>query len=219
MDLSYARSNLDVKRLAASSFEGLGSVYGNVDLGGDIMRRGSLARSVDDHMRAGTMPVMMWQHDPGRVPGKWVEMADTDEGLALKGEFADTPLGNEVATLLKMEAVNGLSIGYQTVDSERRSDGVRVINEAKLFEVSVVSVPMNQEARVNLVKSVSSDNPRALEIGLRDAGVSRNNAKAVVSAVYDLRDAVEYEQPAPFARLEESVKAAALETELRRLMK
>ena len=177
---------LEVKNLHNREFEGHGSVFGNIDLGGDIVVKGAFKRSLAQHKQSGSLPQMFWMHDPSRVPGKWTGMAEDTDGLRVKGVLADTPLGDEIHTLLKMDAVKGLSIGYRTLDQDYDGDGNRLIKEAELWEVSVVSLPMNPLAQVAHVKSQLSDRgeyvptPKEFERILREAGCSRKVARDIV---------------------------------------
>lgn len=182
---------LEIKSLAEREFEGYGSIFGNEDLGGDIVAPGAFKRTLAQHRKAGALPQMFWMHDPSRVPGKWLEMREDDDGLHVRGVLADTPLGNEVHTLLRMDAVRGLSIGYRMIDQDWRDD-VRIIKEAELWEVSVVSLPMNPLAQVAHVKSQLSaageyvPTPREFERILRDVGCSRMVAKTILSKLFDV---------------------------------
>jgi len=182
---------LEIKGLSNREFDGHGSVFGNVDLGGDIVLPGAFKRSLATHKSNGGLPSMFWMHDPSRVPGKWLDMSEDENGLAVKGVLADTPLGNEVHTLLKMQAVKGMSIGYRTLDHDYDRDGNRLIKEAELWEVSVVSLPMNPLAQVVHVKSQLSERGeyvptlREFERTLRDVGCSQSVAKRIISKVYD----------------------------------
>lgn len=188
---------LEVKALNSREFDGHGSVFGNEDLGGDVVVKGAFANSLKQHRAAGTLPQMFWMHDPAKVTGKWLDMSEDDTGLKVKGILADTPLGNEMHTLLQMDAVRGLSIGYRTIAQDWKDDGTRLIKEAELWEVSLVSLPMNPLAQVAHVKSRLSamgeyvPTPREFERTLRDAGFSRKVAKTIISKVYEgeLRDA------------------------------
>jgi HK97 family phage prohead protease len=182
---------LEVKGLENRQFDGHGSVFGNVDLGGDIVLPGAFKRSLDYHKSEGSLPQMFWMHDPAKVPGKWLDMHEDDNGLAVKGVLAPTPLGNEVHTLLKMEAVRGMSIGYRTVDQDYDKHGNRLIKEAELWEVSVVSLPMNPMAQVAHVKARLSERGeyvptlREFESLLRDVGCSKTVAKRIIAKVYE----------------------------------
>jgi HK97 family phage prohead protease len=182
---------LEVKNLQSREFDGHGSVFGNEDFGGDVVVPGAFRKSLAEHREAGSLPQMFWMHDPAQVAGKWTEMAEDETGLKVKGVLADTPLGNEIHTLLKMDAVRGLSIGYRTIAQDWKDDGTRLIKEAELWEVSVVSLPMNPLAQVAHVKSRLSargeyvTTAREFEKTLRDVGYSQRVAKVMVSKIYE----------------------------------
>jgi uncharacterized protein len=182
---------LEIKSLSDREFEGHGSVFKNIDLGGDIVLPGAFKRSLSQHREAKSLPQMFWMHDPSRVPGKWLDMHEDKKGLAVRGVLADTDLGNEIHTLLKMDAVRGLSIGYVTRDQDFDKDGNRLIKEAELWEVSVVSLPMNPLAQVAHVKSRLSaageyvPTVREFERVLRDVGCSQKVAKILISKMFD----------------------------------
>ena len=186
---------LEIKALSDREFEGHGSVFGNVDLGGDVVVPGAFKRSLADHRKAGTLPQMFWMHKPDQVAGAWTDMREDAKGLYVRGELADTVLGNEMRTLLKMKAVRGLSIGYRTIDSDFSRDGERILKEVDLWEVSLVSLAMNPLAKVEASKSRLSDlgeyvpSEREFERTLRDTGLSRNVARHICAKVFDAEQA------------------------------
>ncbi|RSU72269.1 HK97 family phage prohead protease [Sphingomonas sp. S-NIH.Pt3_0716] len=141
----------------ARSFEGYGAVFSNIDSYDDIIAPGAFAASIAEHKAAGTMPVMLWNHDAMAMPiGLWTSFDEDDYGLKMSGVFLDTVAGRDAHTIAKAGAVTGLSIGYFVTASEiEKRDGktVRVITEVKLIEVSLVTFPANDLARVNDVKS------------------------------------------------------------------
>jgi HK97 family phage prohead protease len=173
---------LDIKQLdETGEIEGLGSVFGNVDQGGDIVDPAAFNATLKKHGMAGTMPKMLWQHDPSQVIGVWENMHVEDEGLRVKGRLLkDVEKGREAYTLLKNRAMDGLSIGFALNDYEYEGDGrVRRLKEIDLWEVSVVTFPMNQSATVTGVKHVET--VRDVENILRDAGIPATFAKLVAS--------------------------------------
>ena len=182
---------LEIKNLEKREFSGHGSIFGNEDLGGDVVQRGAFSTTLLEHQQKGTLPLMFWMHDHSRIPGKWTEMSEDENGLHVKGKLADTPLGNEVHELLKMEAVRGLSIGYVARDSDWKDDGTRIIKEVDLWEVSVVSMPMNPLATVTHAKSQLSSageyvpTAREFERTLREVGCSLSTAKTIIAKVYE----------------------------------
>jgi hypothetical protein len=129
-------------------------------------------------------------------------MQEDDKGLFVKGELAPTDLGKEIHTLLKMEAVRGLSIGYIPKEVDYDSDGVRLLKEVELLEVSIVSIPMNPKAQIAHVKSRLSARgeyvPDAKELAelkrdaeryLRAQGFSRKMAMQCASNLFQGFDA------------------------------
>lgn len=183
--------SFELKALNAREFDGYGSIFKNVDLGGDIVMPGAFKRSLAQHKAAGTMPPMFWMHQPDQVPGVWTQMSEDETGLYVKGELVDTQLGNEMRTLLQKKAVRGLSIGYSTVVSDYTKDGNRLLQEVDLWETSIVSLAMNPLAQIESVKSRLSregeyvPTEREFERRLRDVGCSKNVAKIVISRIFD----------------------------------
>jgi len=146
-------AHLEIKSLNKREFEGYGSIFGNKDLGDDIVVQGAFSKTLAEHKGNDTLPVMAWMHDISRIPGKWLEMSEDSNGLYVKGVLAKTELGNEIHTLLGMKAISGLSIGYITKEQDYRDDGVRLIKEADLLETSIVSLPMNPMAQIAHTKA------------------------------------------------------------------
>ena len=223
---------LQIKSLNKREFEGHGSVFGNTDLGGDVVKPGAFKNSLAKYKNSKSLPLMFWMHDPSRVPGKWLEMSEDENGLYVKGQLADTPLGQEIHTLLEMDAVRGLSIGYQTLDQDWNDDGSRVLKELDLWEVSVVSLPMNPLAQVAMAKSQLSSageyvpTAREFERTLRDVGCSIKTAKQIIAKCYDgeqrdvapvTEDEAQRDVVDCLKALEESLLAAQLKKVTRRL--
>lgn len=171
---------------ADGTVEGYGSVFGVRDNYDDVIAKGAFIQSLKDHKAAGTMPAMLWQHDAGKPIGVWTEMVEDEKGLRIKGRLAmETVKGKEAHALLKMGALNGLSIGFMSkewaYDSETE---VRTLTAIDLWEVSLVTFPANEKARVTNVKSADEmATPKDAEKALRDAGFSKSDATAFVSRV------------------------------------
>ena len=166
--------------------EGYGSVFGVRDNYDDVIAKGAFIQSLKDHKAAGTMPAMLWQHDADKPIGVWTEMVEDEKGLRIKGQLAmETVKGKEAHALLKMGALNGLSIGFMSKEwAYDRDTEVRTLTAIDLWEVSLVTFPANQKARVTNVKSADEmATPKDAEKALRDAGFSKSDATAFVSRV------------------------------------
>jgi HK97 family phage prohead protease len=137
--------------------EGFASTFGNVDLGDDIMEKGAFKKTLSENK--GIVPILA-DHNPSSQIGWNLEAKETSEGLWVRGQIElKTQLGQEKYALakkaLEIGAKMGLSIGYSPVKVEFNTDkpGIRRIKEVKLWEYSLVTFPMNQDAMVTAAKS------------------------------------------------------------------
>jgi uncharacterized protein len=148
--------NLKIKSLDdQGTFVGLGAVYNNVDLGGDLIEPGAFSRTLS----AGKKFPVLWQHQADNPIGTCT-VTDTRDGLQVNGSLClSDPTAQKAFTFLKAGVIKGLSIGYDTVQASYNGD-VRHLTELKLWEISCVTFPMNESAQVTGVKS-RSDEKRA----------------------------------------------------------
>lgn len=133
------------------TFTGMASIYGNKDLGGDVVEPGAFAKTLSD--KGGEVPIL-WQHD-SREPIGIGKLTDFADGLHIQGNLAieSSPVAQKAYGLMKRGILKGLSIGYDTVRSDVK-DTTRYLKELKLWEVSIVTFPMNELATVGSVKAV-----------------------------------------------------------------
>ena len=169
------------------TFTGYGSVFNVTDRGGDIVAPGAFAETLAAAKSAGRLPALLWQHRQAEPIGVYTSMEEDSVGLKVEGKLAlKTARGAEAYELIKMGAISGLSIGYRVRDdSWDRVTGVRTIKKADLVELSLVTIPMNDAARVASVKTIEELETLAeIERHLRDAGgFSRSEATALVSRI------------------------------------
>ena len=152
-ETKFARTALAVAE--DGTFAGYASLFGNTDLGRDMVMPGAFAASL---RRRGTGGVkMLYQHDPAEPIGVWEEIREDDRGLWVKGRLSvGVARAREVLSLMRDGALDGLSIGYRTVRGRNdRKSGVRQLIEIDLWEISVVTFPMLPEARVEAVKGTT----------------------------------------------------------------
>lgn len=135
------------------TFSGYASVFGEVDLGRDEIAPGAFSRSLSRRGASGVR--MLFQHDAAEPLGRWRTIREDARGLYVEGVLAPgVARAREVLSLMKSGALDGLSIGFQTVRAKTdRATGVRRILEADLWEISIVTFPMLPSARVSNVKN------------------------------------------------------------------
>jgi len=194
---------------ASGHFEGYASTFGNLDLGGDIIRAGAFQNSLAEWSMKGEMPFLLAFHDMDKAIGDWLEMREDEKGLFVKGRLwvhGDRRIEDAVRAynILRGTGQKTMSIGYYVKDYEMQESergSLRIIKEVDLVEVSVVMQPMNPKARITSVKSLKDAegniaSKREFERFLRDVDLSATQAKAFIAGGYgaierDAKSAVE----------------------------
>ena len=174
----------------SGTFAGYGSVYGVIDQGDDIVAPGCFTESLAEWGQKDRMPALLWQHRSAEPIGVYTAMREDENGLYVEGKLAlKTQQGAEAYELLKMKAISGLSIGFMTrEDSYDQKTGIRTIKKGDLWECSLVTFPMNDDARIAAVKSINLITDfKSAEHYLRESGgMSRSESVAFVSRVKSL---------------------------------
>lgn len=138
-------SAANVRPVRPTRFAGYAALFDIADAGRDTIRRGAFARTLA--ARDGPLP-LYWQHRPDQPIG-FIEQASEDaRGLRVIARI-DRP-DSRAAHLLAEGKVNGLSFGFRTRQA-RQSDTGRELLEIDLFEVSLVTHPLQYGARVHFL--------------------------------------------------------------------
>lgn len=175
------------------TFEGYASTFNNVDHGDDIVIRGAFSNSLSKNSQ---VPIL-WQHQMSEVIGISVQLYEDDKGLFIKGNLPkdDTLVSGRIIPQMKVGSIKEMSIGFFTKNYDRAKDGIRLLKEIDLFEVSLVTKAMNSQALVTGFKSFET--LRDIEQTLKDNGFSNNEAKTLISKIKEFsskRDASEDNQ-------------------------
>lgn len=216
---NIALRDIDLKMDASTrKFRGYASVFNGKDSYGDTILPGAYKKSLETY----GMPKMFFGHGWGLPIGKWTLVQEDAKGLLVEGELTEgNPQADAVLAALKHGTVDGLSVGFSMRGGEEKDleDGGREIKTiGRLFEISIVSFPADNAARVTDVRSEDLDeidSIRDLEGFLRDVGgFSKSMATALVAKsrrlFLDQRDAEAEEKAAKdllerFKKLEDSI--------------
>ena len=186
-ELLQVCSSIKAEEGEEGTFFGYGSIFNNTDLGNDVVVNGAFTKSL---ARTGPKGVkLLYQHKSDMPIGVFEEIEEDGKGLKVKGRLAlGTQAGREAYELLKMGALDGLSIGFRVSPKGQEYDGKskkRFIKEVDLMEISLVTFPMNPKASVRSVKG-EEVSIREWENGMRDAfALSRSEAKVAAKAVHE----------------------------------
>ena len=168
------------------TFTGYGSIFGNEDQGSDIMQKGAFTKSLEQ--RPASKVKLLYQHKTDEPIGIFETMYEDEKGLFVKGRLAmGTQKGREAYELLKMGALDGMSIGFRADPDKQgyneNKRGTRTLKEVDLMEISLVTFPMNERALIENVKA-SQKSIREWEKILREVGsLSRTEAKIGAKAL------------------------------------
>ena len=100
---------------------------------------------------------LMWQHDQREPIGKIVEGRHTEAGFEIRATISETQRGLDAITLLEDGVINKFSVGFVMRDSKFADDRTRIVTDAFVREVSLVSFPWYSDASVTEVREEVTD--------------------------------------------------------------
>lgn len=171
-------------------FSGYGSVFGNVDSYNEIVAPGAFAESLEETKSKGRTFPVLWQHRSGEPIGNWdiESLKEDSHGLFGSGELwlDDAPYAKVAYRGMKSRAITGLSIGYYVKeDSFDEKTRIRTLKRVDLVEISVVTAPANDDARIDAVKAIIAQGGlpslKEFEQILREAGFSKSQATVIAN--------------------------------------
>lgn len=151
LDRPFELKDIDDK----GRFTGYGSVFGELDSYRDIVIKGAFKNTLQKFKELKRKVPMLWQHNSRQPMGVYDVLKEDSHGLYVEGDInMKTQVGREGHALMEQGALSGLSIGYDTVmfkDDDVKL--VRELHEVDLWEISPVTFPAGDTARIQTVKS------------------------------------------------------------------
>ena len=99
----------------------------------------------------GRAPKLVDSHDLSKVVGLVTERVSTDQGMMFTAKIAPTAAGNDALELLKMGALDAVSVGVEPTKFKFDKNGTMVVTAANWHELSLVAVPAFDQARITSV--------------------------------------------------------------------
>lgn len=169
------------------TFEGFASTFNNIDLGGDMVMRGAFSESLK--MRN---PKLLFQHKMEEPIGIITEVSEDDRGLFIKGKMPkeDSLVKGRVMPQMKVGSINSMSIGYSIEEASYNEEkGCRMLEKVNLFEVSLVTMPMNESAVVTAMKSVYDvETLKDVHEFLKGYGLSNKQRTVVIDRIKAMQE-------------------------------
>jgi len=179
--------------------EGYAATFGgSPDSYGDIIKQGAFKKTLQEN---GDRIKFLWSHNWNEVIGRVVEAREDSKGLFIKVKISDIQRGRETMTMIKDGTIDRMSIGYRTIQYDYDSaTGIRTLKEVRLFEVSAVPIPANDNAIITGAKNDDLYGDESYSSGI-DAiaelvadvkagrAISAKTKTAIVNAIDDLKSA------------------------------
>ena len=168
--------------------EGYFSTYDETpDSYGDIIAPGAFTETIKKRQDSGHPFPLCFNHDFSKVIGAVDSVEDTEKGHFIKAHFLDTELAQDVRKMLQSEAIYQFSFAYDVLGWERPTEeqakrGIfNVLTKLEVFEISVVTVPANQNAVVTEVKSAEPSTKSGRRNRKADEEIIRNCIESLKS--------------------------------------
>ena len=155
----YLNSSLDTKALTKTKRGLKIAGYANTtakDRSGDVVTANAWAKGVENFRKN---PIMLFQHKHDCPIGRFDKITVDKKGIYVEGTVSDAAEKNHgVQTLIEDGALKSFSVGFRIKDAEYDSiSDSTTIKEVELLEISVVSVPCNQESLFSIRKNFEND--------------------------------------------------------------
>jgi len=137
------------------TFKAYASVFDEEDLGNDIVCKGAFKNTLLQYkiLDKTNERTLLWQHDIKQPIGK-TYLKEDEYGLFVEGKLPkdDDFVKGRVIPQMKIGAIKNMSFGYITKDSYIKN-GKRFITDIDLFEISLVTIPMQTTSKIISYKS------------------------------------------------------------------
>ncbi len=135
-------------KLIDGVFSGYASIFGEVDQGGDIVVPGAFSYSLNNKDPGKIR--LLFQHDVKEPVGRVLRLFEDQTGLKVEGQLTKgVPRAQSLCALIENGAIDGLSIGFRTIRSTKEKvSGHRRLLQIDLWEISIVTFPMMERARI-----------------------------------------------------------------------
>lgn len=187
--MAHLYKSFELKADETGSISGYFSTYDKTpDSYGDIIEPGAFTETIKKREETGHPFPLCFNHDFNAVIGAVESVKDTEKGPFIEAKFLDTALAQDVRKMLESGAIYQFSFAYDVLgrrepDEEEKKAGItNVLTKVEVFEVSVVTVPANQNA---VVTEVKAEEPQT-KAGRRNAKADEDKIKQIIELAQSL---------------------------------
>ncbi len=160
----------------------------DIDRSGDVILTSAWSAGIENYLKN---PIFLAYHDHDNPIGRLDEYKIDAKGLWVRAKIS--PAAGDVYKLIKDGVLTAFSVGFMIKDAAYDPiNDIFFIKEVELMEISVVSVPCNQESLFSLAKSFASEaefnsfksqyvSKATLDNGQEAKDLSNNKIKGILS--------------------------------------
>lgn len=207
---------IELKANEVGGISGYFSTYDKTpDSYGDIVAPGAFTETIKKREESGHPFPLCFNHDFSAVIGAVDSIKDTEKGPYIEAHFLDTQLAQDVRKMLQSGAIYQFSFAYDVLgarqpDEAEKKNGVEnVLTKLEVFEISVVTVPANQNAVATEVKAAEPETKQ----GRRNSKADEDVLKQIIELAQSLLDVAEDTPEAEEAKQAEPTAKANADAE------
>lgn len=193
---------IELKADEVGGISGFFSTYDKTpDSYGDIITPGAFTNTLKKREESGHPFPLCFNHDFSAVIGAVDSVKDTEKGPFIEAHFLDTQLAQDVRKMLQSGAIYQFSFAYDVLkarrpnDEEAKSGVENVLEELEVFEISVVTVPANQNAVVTEVKAVEPETKSGRRNSKADEDVINDTIGQLDKCINALKSLISEDEP------------------------
>ncbi len=190
--MAHLFKSFEMKAADNGLIEGYFSTYEKTpDSYGDIIEPGAFTETIKAREESGHPFPLCFNHDFSAVIGAVDSVKDTEKGPFISAHFLDTQQAQDVRKMLQSGAIYQFSFAYDVLgarrptEEEEKAGVMNVLTKLEVFEISVVTVPANQNAVATEVKSVEPETKQGRRNRKADEEIIRNCIKSLESLLDD----------------------------------
>lgn len=193
---------IELKADEVGGISGFFSTYDKTpDSYGDIIEPGAFTNTLKKREESGHPFPLCFNHDFSAVIGAVDSVKDTEKGPFIEAHFLDTQLAQDVRKMLQSGAIYQFSFAYDVLkarapyEDEAKAGVMNVLEDLEVFEISVVTVPANQNAVVTEVKAVEPETKSGRRNSKADEDVINDTIGQLDKCINALKSLISEDEP------------------------
>lgn len=196
--MKHLYKTFELKADATGTIAGYFSTYDKTpDSYGDIIEPGAFTDTIKAREESGHPFPLCFNHDFSAVIGAVKSVKDTEKGPYIEAEFLDTTLAQDVRKMLLSGAIYQFSFAYdikgwrEPTEEEKKTGVTNVLTKLEVFEISVVTVPANQNAVATDIKAMEPETKQGKRNSKKDEDLINETISQLETCIRSLKSLID----------------------------